>query len=83
MSAIDPKLFATGVGAFTGGYLLSTDNDVMGIAAGAAIGGATGLMMEYSTPENLDALVQKASKNTVKVFDPENIKTSKTKTFSH
>lgn len=81
MSAIDPKLFATGVGAFTGGYLLSTDNDVMGIAAGAAIGGATGLMMEYSTPENLDALVQKASKNTVKVFDPENIKTSKTKTF--
>lgn len=81
MSAIDPKLFAAGVGAFTGSYLLNTDNDVMGIAAGAAIGGATGLMMEYSTPENLEALVQKASKNTVKVFDPKNIKTSKTKTF--
>ena len=72
MSAIDPKLFAAGVGAFTGSYLLNTDNDVMGIAAGAAIGGATGLMMEYSTPENLEALVQKASKNTVKVFDPKN-----------
>lgn len=81
MSSIDPKLFAAGVGAFTGSYLLNTDNDVMGIAAGAAIGGTTGLLMEYSTPEDLDKLAHKASKNTVKVFNPDNVKTSKTKTF--
>ena len=81
MSSIDPKLFAAGVGAFTGSYLLNTDNDVMGIAAGAAIGGTAGLLMEYSTPEDLDKLAHKASKNTVRVFNPGNVKTSKTKTF--
>ena len=74
MSMIDPKLFATGIGAVTGGYFLSTDNDIMGIAVGAAIGGGTGMFMDYSMPDKLDNRAARAAGYSNKTINTDNVR---------
>lgn len=50
MATIDPQLFAAGIGALSGGYLMSSNNDPLSIGAGAAIGGGVGALGTFTLP---------------------------------
>lgn len=70
MSKIDPRLLAVGLGGAAGVNVLATDNDPLAIAAGLAIGGGTGALMNLSTPDDLDMRAHRSINNTLKGIDP-------------
>jgi hypothetical protein len=50
MPQFDPRLFALGAGAITGGYLMSSNNDPLSIGGGAFIGASVGALGNFTVP---------------------------------
>lgn len=80
MNKIDPRLFAVGTGAVAGANFMAIDNDPLALAAGVGIGAGTGMLLDLSTPDNLDSRANKAINNVRLAVDPSS-STSSTQTF--
>ena len=81
MSKIDPNLLAAGIGSVVGANFMATDdNDLVATVAGAGIGGGVGLMMDFSSPSDLNLKANRSAQNTFKSIDGESVGQKK-KTF--
>lgn len=73
MNKIDPRLLGAGIGSLAGANAMSTDNNPIALAGGAAIGGGVGYMMDYSTPSDIDLKSNRAVNNTIRSIDEASI----------
>lgn len=81
MNKIDPRLFAVGTGAVAGANFMAIDNDPLALAAGVGIGAGTGMLLDLSSPDNLDGRANKAINNVRLSVDPSS-STGSAQTFS-